>query len=177
MLPSCDPSAKTDSPQLPCPMVLNSSPYQTNATPPPTTTSVYNTLPISTTYEYSISFILTSAKTPVASTTGPFSRLQTLPSTHATTKFLLDVKGITLPSTVLTPSSDKTNPSSTAFTSHDNLHNIDVPGVPPHRLHLKSDARHVDNKLKLFRRSRERSKGCRSRCVPKLSRHPSGTTE
>lgn len=35
---------------------------------------------------------------------------------------------------------DKTNPSSTAFTSADNLNNIDVPGVPPHRLELKSDA-------------------------------------
>ena len=117
MLPACDPSAKTDCPRLPCPIVLNSSPYQTNVTPPPTTTSVYNTLPISTTL--SISLILTSTTTPIASTTEPLSRLQTLPSTHATTKFLLQVKGITLPSTVLTPSS-QTKP----------IH------LPPYSLHL-----------------------------------------
>ena len=35
---------------------------------------------------------------------------------------------------------DKHNSSSTAFTSPDNLNKIDVPGVPPHRLDLKSDA-------------------------------------
>lgn len=35
---------------------------------------------------------------------------------------------------------DHTNTSTTAFCSTENLNNIDVPGIPPHQLHLKSDA-------------------------------------